>query len=95
MFDAHPLPQKLKRYGFEYVLITGEKDKAIYSQFFEGKKIGYEVFMLKNGNSFSSNSYPRHEDFGEKAWAFRNEQAAFDFYHNLMPNMRGQMALPF
>jgi len=87
------LPDNLTRYGFEYVLMMQDQSKALYSQYFEGKHIGYEVLMLQNEKQLFS--YPRHEDFGVKAWAFRNEQEAIDFFHSLSPYWNGQMALPF
>ena len=89
------LPKKIKRYGFEYELMISDQNKAIYIQYFEGKRIGYEVCMLKEKSRNSSKLYPKNEDFGKKAWAFRTEKAAFDFYYNLAPSVDGQMELPF
>lgn len=89
------LPIKLKKYGFEYMLLAAEQGKALYSQHLEGKTIGYEVFMLKEKTQFSSHSYPKHEDFGTKAWTFRSEETAFDFYNRLVPPITAQTSLPF
>lgn len=95
MFESNKLPERLKRYGFEYILVTGESNKALYTQYYEGKKIGYEVLMLKDRHNLSNLHYPKHEDFGKKAWTFRSENAAVDFYNSLTPNNSGQMELPF
>ena len=93
--NTQELPKNLKRYGFEYLLIAKDQRKALYAQCIEGKKIGYEVLMIKDQKKVSSNSYPKHEDFGSKAWSFRTEQAAMEFYQNLMPSHHGQTELPF
>ena len=89
------VPQRVKRYGFEYILITKDQQKALYAQYVDGKAIAYEVLMLKNKREISSNNYPKHEDFGNKAWSFRNEQVAMEFYEQLMPRHHGQTELPF
>ena len=96
MIKEQPVaPQQLKRYGFEYVLMTKDEQKALYVQYFDGKQIGFEVLMLKDTAQISSHSYPKHEDFGNKAWSFRTEQAAKEFYQQLTPRHHGQTALPF
>lgn len=95
MPELHTLPSRLKKYGFEYELIRNEADKALYSQHFEGQIIGYEVFMLKSKKQISLHSYPKHEDFGEKAWSFRSKQAALEFYNNIASRITIQTALPF
>lgn len=88
-------PPRIKRYGFEYVLITKDQQKALYAQYVDGKAIAYEVLMIKNQKNISLNTYPKHEDFGHKAWSFRTEQAAMEFYEQLTPKDRGQTELPF
>jgi len=84
-------PQEFKKYGFEYQLLARDGKKVLYRQILEEKVIGYEVQLIHSANQ----AFPKHEDFGYTAWAFRTEQEARVFYQNMVTGVGGQAELPF
>lgn len=71
------LDRSVRKNGFHYNLIERTSNKAIYSQGFEGKIIGHEVFkieVVKETVLFGKaiperEKFPSDNDFGVTAWS--------------------------
>ena len=74
-----PLPDKLRKNGFNYTLIRREGRSAIYEQTYTDKIKYYEVFTLQvrpkeviHGKEYPEREvFPPDSDFGVIAWSCR------------------------
>ena len=86
-----PLPQKLRKTGFDYAQIARGKRSAIYKQIVDEKTIAYEVFIIRivperciNGNWIGEHEkFPSNEAFGHSAWTCRSLDGAMERYNKI------------
>jgi len=79
-----PLPDKLRKNGFNYTLVCRDGKLAIYRQEVTEKVQYFEVFVVKikpesvfKGKVIPEREvFPSNEDFGKTAWSYRNYKDA-------------------
>ena len=79
-----PLPEKLRKNGFEYTLIIRGERSFVFRQNVSPGIDCYEVFMLKLSKSktikemfiSARERFPRDEDFGVWAWTYQSYEKA-------------------
>lgn len=60
------VPQHLTYNGYDYRLVELKDNVAVFEQLDGGITVGFEVFLV--GTFFR---FPRDEDFGKTAWAYK------------------------
>jgi hypothetical protein len=90
-----PLPQKLRRNGFNYTLICRGRRSFIYAQHVTPSVTYYEVFRLKisspktimmDGKKIvieAAERFPTNESFGVWAWSIRGLDKAMEKFKEL------------
>lgn len=100
----HQLPEKIVRNGFEYTMLERTLFKALYEQFFQGRMIGYEVWLVNRKKSRDKythieeffEKFPSNEEFGINAWAFHEYEKAKNCYDQIShAAQKSQLELPF
>lgn len=88
------LPEKLRKNGFDYVLVKRSEDRAIYSQHTGlGQLVAFESFKIKKGkphpkseedikNYDFTERFPTDEDFGKTAWTYQTLKEAEEAYES-------------
>jgi len=81
-----PLPNKLRKNGFNYTLIRREGSLCIYEQTYTDKIKYYEVFVAQVspaktifGKEYQQRElFPSNTDFGKTAWSCRTLKNAIE-----------------
>jgi hypothetical protein len=82
------VPRKLRFHGFDYIQVCRGERSAVYHQTYDGKTVGYEVFILQKepATTLYGKFYPSHErwardrDWGKTAWScFTLEEAMLKY----------------
>lgn len=88
------LPQKLRKNGFDYILIKRGKRTLIYGQYIKSRIISYEDFRIRikprqefNGKIFlEREKFPSNEDFGYGAFSIREYDRAIKKFEEMENN---------
>ena len=86
-----PLPQITRKNAHDYVQVCRGEKACIYSQWYDGKRFGYEVILIRekpgryvNGIWLEAREkFPSNEDFGYYAWAYTSRQRAEEKFNVL------------
>ena len=85
------LPLRLRKNDHDYKQVRRGMRSCVYEQKYEGRLIGWEVFLIKvapkeeiHGYHYPDREvYPCDEDFGYKAWTFRDYDRAIERFDYL------------
>ena len=98
-----PLPQTLRKNGFDYTqIIRGEKT-CIYKQGLAENLNYFEVFLIRikpertfKGSIIESHeAFPHDEAFGNWAWSYRNYESAYHKFLELENKNGKKCSSPF
>lgn len=87
-----PLPQSLRKNGFDYNLAYRDAKRAIYRQHVTENCQYFEVFQIRiaKAGTFKGKNIPEREvfpsdnDFGSTAWTFREYDKALAKFNTLL-----------
>lgn len=79
-----PVPIKVRYHGFNYTQICRGTRSCLYRHTYQGKTVGFEVFIITNQPETILNGifyparerWPKDEDFGKTAWSFFSQEEA-------------------
>lgn len=79
-----PVLQQLRYHGFNYTQICRGTRSCLYRHTYQGKTVGFEVFIITNQPEIILNGifyparerWPKDEDFGKSAWSFISYEEA-------------------
>ena len=88
---AIPYSKKIKRKGYDYVQVLRGKKTCIYSQWYKGNIIAYEVMSIRIRPGRWINElwiearekFPGDEDFGYYAWTYCSMEKAREKFNAL------------
>ena len=86
-----PIPEKLRKNGFDYTLVHREGKIAIYKREYNRCPRGYEIFKVKirpageyNGKAIPEREcFPSNSDFGNNAFSCRTLEDAMACFKRL------------
>jgi hypothetical protein len=96
-----PLPQNLRKNGFDYTQVLRGQRSCIYAQMYEEILIAYEVLVIRTvpgQNLFgtwidSREKFPANEDFGYYAWTVKSLEEAMERFSKLENKFQIQESL--
>jgi hypothetical protein len=85
------LPQKLRKNGFDYILVLRGHRSCIYEQRLMGKFIAFEVFIIRTSPRRKilekwieeHELFHHNESFGYTAWTFMSWEKALEGYNQI------------